>query len=249
MFITVDGVACHYAQEGDGPDVLLLHGWGGEIGSFRPLFEALVGSFRVTALDFPGHGQSGRPDPNGWSVTEYTQWTYRVILALGITPCHIVAHSFGGRVSILLCATHPEVVRRLVLTGAHGIVAPKTIKQKLRSVAYRLLKQTVGRIKPIRNWLIQRFGSADYNALDDEMKKTFVKVVNQDLQAYLPQIQASTLLVWGSEDTATPLWFGKLMEEKIPDSGLVVYEGAGHFAYLERAAQFNRVVAHFLGEG
>lgn len=249
MEVVVGGVACRYRQEGEGRDVLLLHGWGGEADSLLPLFEALKGRCRVTAIDFAGHGGSGKPAPQGWSVTEYMEWTRGVIEALGIAPCDIVAHSFGGRVSILLCATYPRLVRRLVLTASHGIVGKKTFAQRARARLYKMLRAVAGILpggERLRKRLAERFGSADYNALDEQMRRTFVKVVNQDLREYLPRIAAPTLLIWGSEDTATPLWFAHVMEREIPDAGLVVYEGCGHFAYLERAAEFNRVVAHFL---
>ncbi len=247
--IVVDGVTCHYKQEGEGQDVLLLHGWGGEANSFLPLYNALRSRCRVTAIDFAGHGKSARPPAEGWSVTEYADWTAGVIQALGIVPCDIVAHSFGGRVSILLSATRPELVRKLVLTGSHGIVQKKTRMQKLRSALYKALRAVIGILpggRALRAKLANRFGSADYRALDEHMRRTFVKVVNQDLRGYLPGIKAPTLLIWGSEDDATPLWFGQLMEKQIPDAGLVVYEGCGHYAYLEKAQDFNRVVAHFL---
>ena len=64
-----------------------------------------------------------------------------------------------------------------------------------------------------------------------------------------PRIKASTLLYWGEQDTETPLWMAKVMEEKIPDAGLVVEENAGHFAFLEQNARFLRIVSSFLLEG
>ncbi|MCQ2454207.1 MAG: alpha/beta hydrolase, partial [Clostridia bacterium] len=84
------------------------------------------------------------------------------------------------------------------------------------------------------------------NALDDEMKKTFVKVVNEDLSPLLPQIQASTLLVFGENDTDTPLWMGQRMEKEIPDAGLVVFENDDHFAYLRQWPRFCAIVQAFL---
>lgn len=100
-----------------------------------------------------------------------------------------------------------------------------------------------------RETLVQKFGSADYKALTPEMRKTFVKIISQDLTDELPRIKAPTLLYWGAEDTETPLWMGKMMEERIPDAGLVVQEGAGHFAYLEHNQAFLRIAKNFLLEG
>ena len=97
--------------------------------------------------------------------------------------------------------------------------------------------------------LRQRYGSADYNALDEEMRKTFVKVISLDLTDRLPRVEQPTLLLWGDRDTETPLWMGQKMEKEIPDAGLVVLEGGTHFAYLEQIARFGTIAHHFLMEG
>ena len=81
------------------------------------------------------------------------------------------------------------------------------------------------------------------------MRQTFNKVISLDLTDRLEKIKAPTLLYWGAQDTETPLWMGQLMEEKIPDAGLVVEEGCGHFAYLEQNAKFLRIARSFLLEG
>jgi pimeloyl-ACP methyl ester carboxylesterase len=79
------------------------------------------------------------------------------------------------------------------------------------------------------------------------MRPILVKVVNEDLAGLLPTITSSTLLVWGSDDDAVPLTHARKMESAIPDAGLVVFEGAGHFAYLDDPQRFCRVIRHFLG--
>ena len=94
--------------------------------------------------------------------------------------------------------------------------------------------------------LRQKYGSRDYNALDEEMRKTFVKVIQLDLADCLPLIRQPVLLIWGDRDTETPLWMGQKMEREIPDAGLVILEGGSHFAYLEQAPRFNAIVRTFL---
>jgi pimeloyl-ACP methyl ester carboxylesterase len=74
-----------------------------------------------------------------------------------------------------------------------------------------------------------------------------VKVVNEDIGYMLGRVRASTLLVWGSEDDAVPLAHARTMESLIPDAGLVVFEGAGHFAYLDEPDRFCAIVRHFFG--
>jgi pimeloyl-ACP methyl ester carboxylesterase len=74
-----------------------------------------------------------------------------------------------------------------------------------------------------------------------------VKVVNEDIAHLLGRVRVPTLLVWGSEDDAVPVAHARRMERLIPDAGLVVFEGAGHFAYLDHADRFCRIAKHFFG--
>ena len=248
--IDINGVACAYETCGEGRDVLLLHGWGGNRNSMRPLFNALKDRCRVTAIDFAGHGESGRPDkPEGWSVTEYAQWLDAFLEQVGIRQCDIVAHSFGGRVAAYFSAHHPEKVRRMILTGAPCVLKQPSLLGKIKKGIIRCGVAVLGALpggKKIRSRLQFAFGSADYRALDEEMRRTFVRVVTQDLRPYLSKIQAPTLLIWGTQDTAAPLWMAKEMEREIPDAALIPMEGNSHFAYLERAGEFSKIMCTFL---
>ena len=94
--------------------------------------------------------------------------------------------------------------------------------------------------------LRKKNGSADYNAASPIMRQTLVKVVNEDLQHLMPNVTAPTLLVWGTADDATPLSDAKIMEKLMPEAGLVTFEGAGHYSFLERRDQFLRVLASFM---
>ncbi len=249
MEITIGGVACHYIQEGEGQDVLLLHGWGGSVDSWLPVRNFLKARCRVTVLDFPGHGGSGFPPESGWSVTEYCAFTAELIERLGIAGCDLVAHSFGGRVALLLASSRPELVGRLLLTGCAGLKPRRGAKYYVKTYAFKLLKRLTylapGGAK-LRQRLSGRFGSADYRALTPGMRATFVKVVEQDLGPCLPAIRAETLLVWGRNDTATPLYMGERMEREIPGAALIVLEDAGHFAYLDQCGDFLRILEAYL---
>ena len=158
--------------------------------------------------------------------------------------------------SLLQFANEPQVVNRLVLTGCAGLKKPQTEEQKKRSEEYQKKKKSLmgltklplvgGLAQKSLKALQEKYGSADYNALDDEMKKTFVKVISEDLRPLLPKIQASTLLIWGEKDQDTPLWMGQAMEQEIKDAGLVIFENDDHFAYLRQWPRFVTVVRAFL---
>ena len=255
MIVQINGIPLHYELSGSGERVLLLHGWGCDLSLMAPVSQRLQDSFQVLSLDFPAHGQSGRPD-EPWGVPEFAECLRALLTQLSFTPCAVIAHSFGARVAVWMSAHYPESFTRLVLTGAAGIVPPRSEASRKRGEHYRKLKKIYGGIKNIpglsglADSLLhraqQKYGSADYNALDDEMKKTFVKVISLDLSELYPRIVQPTLLVWGTEDTETPLWMGEKMEQWIPDAGLVRLEGGTHFAYLEQVERFVLIVRTFL---
>ena len=88
-------------------------------------------------------------------------------------------------------------------------------------------------------------GSADYNSATPLMRATLVKVVNEDLEPLMSAVACPTLLIWGDLDTATPISDAHRMEELIPDAGLVVCEGAGHFSFAEQASKVNAALETF----
>lgn len=250
----------HYDQAEDGtkPVVLLLHGWGCD-GS---IFASFVNEFRknasVLSVDFPGHGKSGEP-AEPWGVPEYAEQVVELLNQLEISHVHIVAHSFGGRVAIWISSHYPALVEKMVITGGAGIRKPESQNKSKRQLQYKRLKAFVSALGKIpflasiadalQEKLVQKYGSPDYKRLNVNMRKTFVKVIQQDLSALLTDIQASTLLVWGGNDTETPLWMGQQMEKSIPDAGLVVFDGRSHFAFLEERTRFQVIVNTFFFGG
>lgn len=254
----INGTEICYRIEGEGKSrVLLLHGWGCDMKMMQPVADALKTDHQTMMIDFPGHGESGRP-PEPWGVPEYAACVLEIITRLSFTPCSVVAHSFGCRVAAWLEAEHPGLFKRIVFTGAAGIRPKPTAESQKRSAKYQRLKSCCRTVRKIpllgsaaAGWeekLRQKYGSRDYNALDEEMRRTFVRVINQDLSDLYARFHASTLLIWGDADTETPLWMGREMEKRIPDAGLVILDGGSHFAYLEQIGRFNTIVRHFLKE-
>ena len=256
MVMEIQGVKLHYEQMGEmGSPVLCLHGWGCSTKHFEPIARELSRDHRVTVIDFPAHGESGRP-PEPWGVKEFALCVKELMEKLEIAPCDLIAHSFGGRVALYLGAHEPQLINRMVITGGAGLKKEQTPEQKKRSEEYQKKKKLLQNLAKLPligtaaekslDALRKKYGSADYNALDEEMRKTFVKVISEDLRPLLPKIQASTLLVWGEKDQDTPLWMGQTMEKEIKDAGLVIFENDDHFAYLRQWPRFVAVVQAFL---
>jgi pimeloyl-ACP methyl ester carboxylesterase len=245
---TVLGLRTRYIVLGEGPPVLVLHGWGASIEAVYPIVTGLAPVATVYALDLPGFGQSEVP-PTPWGVEEYQAFVATFMDAFAIEAPTIVGHSNGGRIAIRMASTEPARASRLVLVDSAGIRPKRTLgwyrrvgMAKVGKYAARLLGSPGERL---RARLVGRAASADYLAAG-AMRPTLVRLVNADLRPCLPAIAAPTLLVWGSRDADTPLSAAREMERLIPDAGLVVLEGAGHFSYLDQPARFVRIVSHFI---
>jgi pimeloyl-ACP methyl ester carboxylesterase len=252
--ITINNIDIAHAVTGEGPPVLLLHGWGANVELLLSLAEKLLRrGYRVYAPDLPGFGQSNAP-PQPWSVFDYADFVRAYMDANNLQKVYLFGHSFGGRLALILGADSPERIHKIALSNSAG-VRPKTpFLPKIRLRVYKTIRnslETMG-LQTIADTLRQsyndRYGSSDFQQVSGVMRETFVKVVNEDLLPYAARIEPPVLLFWGDADSDTPLWQGKLLEKTIPDAGLVLYEGAGHYTYLERAADVARVMDFFFSE-
>lgn len=248
--IDLGGVHVAYRGGGSGPAVVLLHGWGASAATMQPIADCLRDRWRVVALDFPGFGQSP-PPPTAWGVGGYADCLRALLERLGVERAALIGHSFGGRVAIVYATRWPDAVDRLILVDAAGILPEPTARQQAIGLVARAGKAVLGLPglrglrEGARDAVAARVGSTDYRDAGP-LRDTFVRVVTEDLRPLLPQIAAPTLLIWGSEDRDTPVADARIMEKEIPDAGLVVFEGAGHYSYLDRPAQFCRIASTFL---
>lgn len=249
-FVEAGGHKARYIERGAGLPVVVLHGWGGRIESMTPVIECLSGSFRVISLDLPGFGGSPLP-PGVWGTPDYAAFVRDALRELGVERAHFVGHSYGAKTSLYLAATVPSLVDKLVLQASSGLRTAPSAKARMKRKVSRAAR-AVGKLGDpgarVRDAVYRRIQSSDYRDAGP-LRPILVKVVNEDLEHLLPRVRASTLLVWGSDDDAVPLSHARTMESSIPDAGLVVFEGAGHFAYLDQSDRFCVVVRHFLGSG
>lgn len=248
QFVDINGIRTRWRQAGSGPAVLVLHGWGAKIEAVQPIISGLSPQLTVYAVDLPGFGETALP-PAAWGVTDYADWTRALMDELGLARPSIVGHSNGGRVAIHLASHHPERVDKLILVDSAGIRPKRGVRYHRRVAMAKTAKHAARLLgapgRALQKRVLARTASSDY-ANAGPLRPTFVKLVNEDLTPLLSQIRASTLLIWGDGDDATPLSDGQVMEQLIPDAGLVVLAGAGHFSYLDQPQRFARVAAHFL---
>lgn len=252
MTIQVKGIQLNYEIIGQGEDILFLHGWGASLDSFKGMVATLSKNFRCILLDAPGCGKSSLPE-NPLTPKDYCEITKEFMKKVGVKNPIMIGHSNGGRTILNMCADGYAKPKKIVLFGAAGIKSKKTFKQKVRQATYktcrRVLELPIIRLytKDVLDLLRSHFGSADYKSAPPVMRQTLVNLINSDVTEKLHNIKASTLLIWGENDTASPLWMAKVMEQKIKDCGLVVMPGCTHWNFIENPAQTDAILKSFLG--
>lgn len=249
----IQNLAVRYDDEGSGPLIVMLHGWGTSGADFAELAGTLAAEYRVIRVDFPGFGGSEQPSED-WHVSEYTQFVAALLDKLDIRQPHaLIGHSFGGRVALKGLATGVLSADKLILVGAAGVkradsarnttlrVVAKTGKALLSLPGLRRVSGSA------RGRLYRSIGSQDY-LQSGTMRQIFLNTINEDLSGYADRITQPTLLIWGSEDDQAPLADGKFFHEHIRGSRLKIAASAGHFVHHDEPIQVARWVREFLDE-
>ena len=229
----------NYSNIGSDTTIVLLHGWGQNIEMMTPLSNKIEKNYNILTLDFPGFGDSEEP-PFSWSVYDYTNCLRELIVFLKINKVILVGHSFGGRIALIYASKY-KVEKLVCLASPY---CKEITKLPLKNRIYKQIKK----IKCL-NWLAKimqnKVGSTDYRNASPIMKGVLVKTINQNLTNEAKEIKCPTLLIWGSLDTAVPLKRAYELEKLIKDSAVIAYEGATHYAYLERLNQISIVLNNF----
>lgn len=245
--ITINGTKIAYSQNGSGSPMILLHGWGCDRNALT-LFERVgLENHEVFNIDLPGFGLSPEP-PAPWTVEEYASMLEGFVKSLGIKRPIVLGHSFGGRIGILYASRNN--VDKLILVDSAGVKPRRSLRYYFKVYGFKLTKSLwrifLGAEKADAKIAAERDrrGSADYRNASPLMKQVLIKAVNTDLCSVMHSISAPTLLLWGENDTATPLRDARKMHKLIPNARLISFPGAGHFCFLDNPYQAAAAVRH-----
>lgn len=248
--IDIDGVSLHYRDTGEENlrQIIIMHGWGCNVDTVASIENIFKGKMRVLNVDLPGHGRSSEP-PAVWGVEDFTAMMENFISRLDLKRPSLVGHSFGGRISLLLSSRND--VDKVLLVDAAGIKPKRSFNYYRKVYTFKAMKHLMmlllGKKKGME--AVERMrakkGSADYRNSSPRMRAIMSRCVNEDLKHVMPSIKAPTLLIWGEDDTATPLSDAITMKRLIPDAGLVSFPGCGHYSFLDNPFGFRAAVSSF----
>jgi len=254
MFLRLRGVRIHFKILGAADQTIVFFpGWGADITHYTALLKHLAQNFKVLAIDLPGFGLSATPEII-WGTAAYAQFLHDFLAAINITKPIIIGHSFGGKIAIYALGKHLVDAAQLILVASSGINLPKSWEIRGKIFCYKLLKKLAA-VPGLKNFFAKiiaayqnQAGSSDYRNSSGMMRKIMVKVVNQDLRDLLPRIAVPTTLIWGEQDQSTPLAAGKLMQQLIPNSQIIILENCGHFLLQDDFQGFIAILDKVLTE-
>lgn len=216
-----------------------MHGYLATHESFNAQIRFFGRDFDVFAPDLKGFGDN-IPMPYPYSLGDYLTDVKEYMYKHSVARPHVIAHSFGGRIAIKGAAEDNNLFDKLVLTGSAGLKPKKTLKKVVKKTTFDILKKFVKKEK------LFCFYSSDYKSLSAVMQESFKKIVSEYLDEEVKKIKNRTLIVFGSKDKETPVYMAEKLFRSIENGKLRIYQGAGHFCFIDRPLTFNTEVKEFL---
>jgi len=244
MQIVVGGLLTNYQSCGEGKETLLiLPGWKRSASEWAPAAKNLSDKYTVIILDLPGFGLTALPKRT-FGAFEYADFVKEFLAKLGIGSCIILGHSFGGRLAIVL-ASEGKMVDKLILVDSAGIEGESLYVRLIHLFKIVLFPALMLLPVSLKNKIGNLIGSEDYKE-SGEMRKIFVKIVNQDLVSFLPKIKVPTFIIWGDRDNVLPVSQTKIFKKEIADSKVRIVWGAAHDPHLQKPEQLMAILKEIL---
>jgi 4,5:9,10-diseco-3-hydroxy-5,9,17-trioxoandrosta-1(10),2-diene-4-oate hydrolase len=264
-FVTVDGVRLHYQEIGRGYPLICMHG-AGPGASAESNFKLNAGpfseKFRVILFDMPQYGKSDKIVLTQPRLKYNAQLLSGFLIKLGIEKAHIVGNSMGGQVALKFGLDFPAMLERVVVIGSGAmtsIFTPTPVEGvKMIGRYYKgggpsreKLRELLTTIVYDSSFLTDEIFEERYKAsIDPEVVELFGKrqgeLPRETLAADLNKLKAKLLVIWGMDDRFGALDVGLQMTRIVPDAQMHIFARCGHWAQIEHAAAFNRLVLDFL---
>jgi pimeloyl-ACP methyl ester carboxylesterase len=261
---TVNGIEMFYEQAGEGPDLLLIMGFGASGIMWEPLLPHLTPHFRVTWFDNRGTGLSDKP-AGAYPMETMAADAAGLLEAIGVERAHVFGISMGGMVAQHLALRHPEKVERLILacTSAGGPEAampePWAMEILTRPRAGRTPEQHVRDAVPIL--FTEAYAQAHPETIDaiirraaerpsppEGVQSQLLGIMGHNVRAELGGLAAPTLLITGDADVLVPAENSRQLAAAIPGAALLVLPGIAHGLIHEATGEVAEAARTFLIE-
>jgi pimeloyl-ACP methyl ester carboxylesterase len=215
--------------------IYIVHGWSYTIEVWDTCLQALRDrGYEPVMFKVPGLTE---PSLDVWDLDKYIAWLKSKLEQEGVFETKnvtLLVHSNGGRIAIGFANKYPDVISKLILLDAAGIVH-NDFKTKLRRNVLGSIARIGKKILPlkiIRKIYYRLIGGYDYELAPPNMRKTMSNLITIDLTSWLQNIKAKTLILWGAHDKATPVSDAHVMHKNIKNSELYIFPDARHSPHI-----------------
>lgn len=257
QMIDVNGIKLRCRIEGDGPDLVLVHGVGSRLEAWDGVVTALNGSLRTLRLDLRGHGESDKPGGR-FELSDFTDDVVGLLNTFGIARCHLAGHSLGGLIAQGFALDHPDRLNRLMLlstVAGRNEEERARVEARLAIVADGVPGEHFG--NSVARWFTDTFRENNPDIIaahaaanrknDPAAYAAAYRVLAQtDLVDRLHEITAPTLIATGDGDIGSNPRMARLMHKKIAGSELAIMENLRHAAMTEAPERIAGLISSFL---
>lgn len=246
--LQIPGFEIATLQGGEGPPLVLVHGFGADKDHYTRVAKYLVPHYRVIAIDLPGFGLSSKPDDGDYGIRQQTERLGQIMDALKLRSAHFGGSSMGGWIVSAFAVLYPERVDSLWLLAPGGLISANEsyVRRVHRETGRNLLTssspETFGQVidlvfheppfipGPIKRHLAER--AAEHHALHTRIYDELIE------EAFWmePQIEDNpvpALIVWGNQDRVLDVSGGVVYSKLLPNSQLRVMSNIGHLPMVE----------------
>ncbi len=275
-YIITNGVKLHYVTQGEGPLMLMLHGFPEFWYSWRHQIPEFAKNFKVVAVDLRGYNDSDKPkEQSAYVIDEFIKDVEGIIKGLGYEKCVLVAHDWGGAIAWCFAYAHPEMVERLIILNAphpaklgEGLRNPQQLFRSsyifffqlpwlpelvLQAADYQFIENAFKGMAVDKS----AFTQADINAYKDAAAKrgamtamlNYYRNIFQDkfLNKKWGILEVPTLIIWGENDTALGKELTYGLEAYVRDLQIKYIPSCSHWVQQERPELVNEYMREYLG--
>ncbi|MCH7745939.1 MAG: alpha/beta fold hydrolase [Chloroflexi bacterium] len=266
-YVRVNGINTHYVVAGEGRPLLLIHGLGASAATWRDNIGPLSETFRVYAVDMPGHGDSDKLGVD-YSTDNIVRYLAQLTETLSIDRPAMIGHSISGALGIIAALRHPNLFSSLILVGSAGLGTEISLYVRLVTLpvlGHILENPRVGGTRFMLNNVFYDRSFASQDLLDELYRcrkmpgatRAVVRILRNTVSLrgvrkeylLLDELKHLTLplmVIWGAQDPIMPASHAYRASEVAPDAWVEVFDECGHWPHMEKASAFNALVTRFL---
>jgi len=255
-YAQVEGLKIYYKEIGNGPETfLLIHGNVSSTEYWDKFLNILPPQYRAVALDLRGCGQTEHP-VNGYNIPQLVEDVNQFTSQLRLTRFHLLGHSTGGMISMLLTLNHPEKVQTLTLLDsvpANGLF----LNDEVRSY-FRVIMKDRGALRQVMEQMVVPFGEGQsfverateiaFACAPQTFTENPESMHQTNFISELSQITAPTLIVHGKDDTVIPLEFMVPTMKAMVNAQVIIFTRCGHSPQVEYPKKFAETYLNFIAK-